>query len=53
MIVFALKDLLEAGDRLLEGDQLSGVAGENLSDLEEKSSRSNAVDKIRYALANS
>ena len=33
MIVLALKDLLESGDGLFNGDQLAGVVGENLSDL--------------------
>jgi hypothetical protein len=33
VIVLAIKDLLESGDGLVNGDQLAGVAGENLSDL--------------------
>lgn len=33
MIVLALKDLLEPGDGLFDGNQLAGVVGENLSDL--------------------
>lgn len=33
VIVLALKDLLESGNGLFQGDQLAGVTGENLSDL--------------------
>ena len=33
VVVLAGKDLLEAGDGLVDGDQLAGVVGENLSDL--------------------
>ena len=33
MVVFAVKDLLEAGDGLLNGHQLPGVVGEHLRHL--------------------
>jgi len=36
VIVFASKDVLESGDGLVNGDQLAGVVGENLSDLEKQ-----------------
>ena len=36
MIVLALKNLLEPRDGLVDGDQLAGVVGENLSDLHNK-----------------
>jgi hypothetical protein len=35
VIVFALKNLLEAGNGLFEGDQLAGVTGENLGNLQQ------------------
>ena len=36
VIVLASQDVLESGDGLVNGDQLAGVVGENLSDLEKQ-----------------
>ena len=46
MIVFSCEDLFEAGDCLLEGDQLAGVASENLSDLQIKQNDTSFLNNI-------
>ena len=46
MIVFSCEDLFEAGDCLLEGDQLAGVASENFSDLQIKQNNISSLNNI-------